>query len=117
MAKKSMILKQQAEPKFSSRRYNRCKLCGRPHAYLRNYGICRICFRELAYKGQIPGVKKASWYVLFIPGRDLFRSLPGIIFPRVRVCEAEKALLFSFLWGIINRFCAEGHEEHLSTLP
>ena len=62
MAKKSMILKQQAEPKFSTRRYNRCKICGRPHAYLRDYGICRICFRELAYKGQIPGVKKASWY-------------------------------------------------------
>ena len=61
MAKKSMILKQQAEPKFSTRRYNRCKICGRPHAYLRDYGICRICFRELAYKGQIPGVKKASW--------------------------------------------------------
>ena len=61
MAKKSMILKQQAAPKFSSRRYNRCKLCGRPHAYLRDYGICRICFRELAYKGQIPGVRKASW--------------------------------------------------------
>ncbi len=39
MAKKSMILKQQREPKFSSRRYNRCKLCGRPHAYLRDYGI------------------------------------------------------------------------------
>ena len=36
-------------------------ICGRPHAYLRNYGICRICFRELAYKGQIPGVRKASW--------------------------------------------------------
>ena len=34
---------------------------GRPHAYLRKYGICRICFRELAYKGEIPGVKKASW--------------------------------------------------------
>ena len=29
--------------------------------YLRKYGICRICFRELAYKGQIPGVRKASW--------------------------------------------------------
>ena len=55
MAKKSMILKQQREPKFSTRRYNRCKLCGRPHAYLRDYGVCRICFRELAYKGQIPG--------------------------------------------------------------
>ena len=58
MAKKSMILKQQREAKFSTRRYNRCS---RPHAYLRDYGICRICFRELAYKGQIPGVKKASW--------------------------------------------------------
>ena len=34
MAKKSMILKQQREPKFSTRQYNRCKLCGRPHAYL-----------------------------------------------------------------------------------
>ena len=41
MAKKSMILKQQAEPKFSTRRYNRCKICGRPHAYLRDYGICQ----------------------------------------------------------------------------
>ena len=61
LAKKSMILKQQAEAKFSSRRYNRCKICGRPHAYLRDYGVCRICFRELAYKGQIPGVRKASW--------------------------------------------------------
>ena len=61
MAKKSMILKQQAGSKFSSRRYNRCKICGRPHAYLRDYGVCRICFRELAYKGQIPGVRKASW--------------------------------------------------------
>ena len=61
MAKKSMILKQQREAKFSTRKYNRCKICGRPHAYLRNYGICRICFRELAYKGQIPGVRKASF--------------------------------------------------------
>ena len=61
MAKKSMILKQQAEPKCSTRRYNRCKSCGRPQAYLRDYGVCRICFRELAYKGQIPGVRKASW--------------------------------------------------------
>ena len=33
----------------------------REHIYLRNYGICRICFRELAYKGQIPGVRKASF--------------------------------------------------------
>ncbi len=56
-----MILKQQKTQKYSTREYNRCKICGRPHAYLRKYGICRICFRELAYKGQIPGVRKASW--------------------------------------------------------
>jgi len=61
MAKKSMILKQQRKPKFSTRAYSRCNICGRPHATLRKYGICRICFRELAYKGQIPGVRKASW--------------------------------------------------------
>ena len=54
MARKAMILKQQAGNKFSTRRYNRCKICGRPHAYLRDYGVCRICFRELAYKGEIP---------------------------------------------------------------
>ena len=65
MAKKSMILKQQAEPKFSTRAYNRCKLCGRPHSVLRKYGICRICFRNLAYKGEIPGVRKASWSTKF----------------------------------------------------
>ena len=56
-----MKLKQQRQPKYSTQAYNRCKTCGRPHAYLRKYGICRICFRELAYKGQIPGVRKASW--------------------------------------------------------
>ena len=56
-----MKLKQQREQKLATREYNRCKICGRPHAYLRKFGICRICFRELAYKGQIPGVKKASW--------------------------------------------------------
>ena len=61
MAKKAMILKQQAEQKFSTRRYNRCKICGRPHGYLRKFAICRICFRNLADKGESPGVKKASW--------------------------------------------------------
>lgn len=61
MAKKSMIAKQKRPVKFSTREYNRCKICGRPHGYLKKYGICRICFRELAYKGEIPGVRKASW--------------------------------------------------------
>ena len=58
MARKSMIVKSEREPKYKVRKYTRCKICGRPHAVLKKYGICRICFRELAYKGQIPGVKK-----------------------------------------------------------
>ena len=41
--------------------HNRCMLTGRPHGYLRKYGVSRIMFRELAHKGMIPGVKKASW--------------------------------------------------------
>ena len=44
-----------------TRLHNRCNLTGRPHGYMRKFGISRIAFRELAYKGQIPGVKKASW--------------------------------------------------------
>jgi len=61
MAKKSMIVKQSRKQKFKVREYTRCTRCGRPHSVLKKYGICRICFRELAYKGQIPGVKKSSW--------------------------------------------------------
>ena len=61
MAKTAMKVKQQRTQKFSTREYTRSKICGRPRAYLRKYGVCRICFRELAYKGEIPGVKKASW--------------------------------------------------------
>ena len=61
MAKTSMKVKQARPAKYSTRQYNRRKICGRPHAYLRKYGVCRICFRELAHAGQIPGVKKASW--------------------------------------------------------
>ncbi|MSQ11386.1 MAG: type Z 30S ribosomal protein S14 [Dehalococcoidia bacterium] len=40
---------------------SRCYLCGRPRGYIRHFGLCRICFRGLALKGQIPGVRKASW--------------------------------------------------------
>ena len=61
MAKKSMVEKQKRPAKFKVREYTRCQRCGRPHAVLSKFGICRICFRELAYKGQIPGCRKASW--------------------------------------------------------
>ena len=40
---------------------NRCRLTGRPRGYMRMFGISRITFREMASKGLIPGVKKASW--------------------------------------------------------
>jgi small subunit ribosomal protein S14 len=56
-----MIEKAKRLSKFKVRAHNRCKLCGRPRAYLRKFGMCRICFRTLALEGQIPGVVKASW--------------------------------------------------------
>ncbi|MDX9728760.1 MAG: 30S ribosomal protein S14 [Bacteroidales bacterium] len=50
-------------PRNSSpiRQRNRCKLTGRPRGYMRQFGISRITFREMASKGLIPGVRKASW--------------------------------------------------------
>ncbi|HEX6148049.1 MAG TPA: type Z 30S ribosomal protein S14 [Acidimicrobiia bacterium] len=61
MAKKSLVAKANRKPKFKVRGYNRCQRCGRPRAYLRDFGMCRICVRELASRGELPGVKKASW--------------------------------------------------------
>ena len=40
---------------------NRCQVTGRPHGYIRHFGLSRIAFREMAHRGQLPGVKKASW--------------------------------------------------------
>ena len=61
MAKTSMKVKQQRPQKYKVREYTRCERCGRPHSVIKKFKLCRICFRELAYKGGIPGVKKASW--------------------------------------------------------
>ncbi|MDD5581851.1 MAG: type Z 30S ribosomal protein S14 [Candidatus Marinimicrobia bacterium] len=61
MAKKSMIAKAKRKPKYSTRAHSRCSVCGRPRAVYRKFGLCRICFRELALKGEIPGITKASW--------------------------------------------------------
>jgi small subunit ribosomal protein S14 len=61
MAKKSLIAKSQRKPKYKVRQYNRCQRCGRPRAYLRKFGMCRICVRELASRGELPGLRKASW--------------------------------------------------------
>ena len=43
------------------RMHNRCKLTGRPKGYIRQFGISRVTFREMANKGLIPGITKASW--------------------------------------------------------
>lgn len=50
-------------PKNASpvRLHNRCKITGRPKGYMRTFGLSRVMFREMANKGLIPGVKKASW--------------------------------------------------------
>jgi small subunit ribosomal protein S14 len=54
-------LEQGNKPKFPTRIYNRCNLCGRNRGYMRKFDLCRICFRELAQKGKIAGVTKSSW--------------------------------------------------------
>ncbi len=61
MAKLCLMNKQRLVPKFSARRYTRCRTCGRARAYIRRFDMCRLCFREYALKGMIPGVTKASW--------------------------------------------------------
>lgn len=62
MASKRWIVKTfKRVPKFSTRKYNRCSICGRVNSYLRKFGLCRLCFRERALAGEIPGVMKASW--------------------------------------------------------
>jgi small subunit ribosomal protein S14 len=61
MAKKSWMERWKREPKFATRRKNRCHLCGRARGYIRKFAICRICFRKLAHTGQLPGITKSSW--------------------------------------------------------
>ena len=61
MARLSLKVKAKRPPKFSTRAKNRCEICGRGRAYYRKFKICRLCFRSLANKGEIPGVRKASW--------------------------------------------------------
>lgn len=57
------VLKLQQLPRDASpsRQRNRCNITGRPHGFLRKFGLSRIKVRELMMKGEIPGLKKASW--------------------------------------------------------
>lgn len=61
MARKALVEKSRRKPKHGVRGYNRCNRCGRARSYMRKFGLCRICFREKALRGEIPGVRKASW--------------------------------------------------------
>ncbi len=61
MARKALIVKQQKEPKYKTKKYNRCQICGRPRGYFRDFQICRLCLRKLASEGKIPGMRKSSW--------------------------------------------------------
>ncbi len=56
-----MIAKAKRQPKFGVRQHNRCSRCGRPRGFYRQFGLCRVCLREMASRGELPGVRKASW--------------------------------------------------------
>jgi len=61
MATKAQIAKSKRTPKFSTRKVRRCEITGRPRGVYRKFRISRIMLRELAHKGMIPGMRKASW--------------------------------------------------------
>ncbi|MBU2063616.1 MAG: type Z 30S ribosomal protein S14 [Candidatus Omnitrophica bacterium] len=61
MAKISQIVRSERKPRFRTRKYVRCRVCGRSRGFMRRFELCRVCFRELASRGMIPGVTKASW--------------------------------------------------------
>ena len=61
MAKTSIKVRHKRTPKFAVRAYSRCERRGRPHSVIAKFKLCRICLRELAHRGEIPGMKKASW--------------------------------------------------------
>ncbi|MCL4546006.1 MAG: type Z 30S ribosomal protein S14 [Chloroflexi bacterium] len=61
MARKAMIVAWKKKPKFQVQFHNRCRVCGRPRAFMRQFELCRICFRDMANRGELPGITKSSW--------------------------------------------------------
>jgi small subunit ribosomal protein S14 len=57
------VLKLQKMPRnaSASRQQSRCRITGRPHGVYRKFGLCRHKLREAAMRGDVPGLKKASW--------------------------------------------------------
>lgn len=61
MARTSLKVKSARTPKHAVQHRNRCQICGRPRGYFRKFKVCRICLRNLAHRGEVPGMRKASW--------------------------------------------------------
>jgi small subunit ribosomal protein S14 len=61
MASKSVFARMKQPAKYATRKRNRCALTGRARGYYRKFGVSRIVLRELALRGMIPGMRKASW--------------------------------------------------------
>ena len=61
MATTAKEVRENKKLKYAIRYRNRCRVCERGRGYMRKFGLCRLCFREFAMKGEIPGVRKASW--------------------------------------------------------
>ncbi len=61
MASKAQVAKTKRTPKFSTRQVRRCEISGRARGVYRKFRVSRIVLRELALKGHVPGMRKASW--------------------------------------------------------
>ena len=61
MARTCLVQKSLKPRKFKNQHRNRCGICGRARGTYRKFRLCRICLRNLAHRGEIPGVRKASW--------------------------------------------------------
>jgi small subunit ribosomal protein S14 len=61
MASKSKFAKMKRTPKFSTRKVSRCEITGRARGVYRKFRVSRIVLRELALRGMVPGMRKASW--------------------------------------------------------
>lgn len=61
MASKAKFEQMKRTPKFSTRHRNRCQITGRSRGVYRKFRVSRIVLRELALRGMVPGMRKASW--------------------------------------------------------
>lgn len=62
-AKQEVMFKLQSLPRNGAkvRVLNRCQISGRPKAVYRKFKVSRLVLRELAHRGMVPGMRKASW--------------------------------------------------------